>query len=143
MEIIFNLLSASSAYLYQLSDLSLLFLRLVVAAIFYVHGYGKYAFWKMQPSENMPAGQINLMKFISIAEMLGATAMALGFLTQFAAMGLGIIMLGAIYSKIKLWKTPFKADQSTGWEFDLMILAGCIALMTLGAGVWSLDMMLI
>lgn len=143
MEIILNLLSTASAYFYQFSDLSLMFLRLVIAAIFYVHARGKYVFWKMQSSEKMPASQINLMKFISIAEMLGATAMALGFLTQFAAIGLGIIMLGAIYSKIKLWKTPFKADQSTGWEFDLMILAGCIALIALGAGAWSLDSWLI
>lgn len=123
----------------SLTDYSLLFLRLVIAAIFYVHSHGKNGFWKMKPSPEMSAGRINFMRFISVAEMLGALALVLGFLTQFAAIGLGIIMCGAIYMKAKVWKTGFKADGATGWEFDLMILAGCVALLALGGGAISLD----
>lgn len=120
-------------------DYGLFSLRLAIAAIFFVHGYGKHVFWKMKPSAEMSAGKINFMKFISIAEALGAAAMLFGFLTQFAAIGLGIIMLGAIYSKIKLWKIPFSTQENTGWEFDLIILSGCVALATLGSGQFALE----
>ncbi len=93
----------------------------------------------MAPSEQMPAKMINLMRLLSVCEPLGAIAMFSGFLVQPAALGLSLIMLGAIYLKITKWKTPFKAENTTGWEFDLLILAASITLIILGGGAWSLD----
>jgi len=82
------------------------------------------------------------MIFIGIAETVGAAAVLVGLLTKWAALGLGIIMAGAIYKKIDEWHVPFTTMENTGWEFDLIILATCIALMTFGAGTYSVDTLL-
>lgn len=114
--------------LYEYADLGFVLLRLTIATIFLVHGPKKL-------SGNMGP----FMTFIGAAETVGALAVLVGFLTQLAALGLGIIMAGAISKKIFEWHIPFTAKDKTGWEFDLMILAGCIVLMTLGSGLFGLD----
>jgi len=120
-------------------DLGLLALRLTVGAIFLVHGTQKWAMWKMAPSAQMPANMLGLMKFLSVAEPLGGLAMVVGFLVQPAAIGLGLIMIGASMMKMKTWKIPFAAKDKTGWEFDILILAACLALLFFGAGAIALD----
>ena len=125
--------------LHQLSDWGLLALRIALGAVFLAHGRGKLGMWKMQPSEQMPAGTISLMKLLSIVEPLGGIAVLFGFLTQLAAVGLGIIMVGAIKAKIRMFKAPFMVMEKPGWEFDMMNLAACITLFFSGAGAFSLD----
>lgn len=125
--------------LHQFSDLGLLALRIAVGVIFLVHGIQKWAMWKMQPSEQMPANMLAMMKFLSVVEPLGGLAVFIGFLTQLAALGLGIIMIGAIVVKRKVMKVSFTAMDKTGWEFDFIILAATIALFVFGGGVVSLD----
>lgn len=129
----------SFANLYQFSNWGLFVLRIAVGVIFLVHGTQKWTMWKMQPSEQMPASMISLMKFLSIVEPLGALAVLMGFLTQLAAAGLGIIMIGAIGLKIGMMKIPFTVNDKTGWEFDFIILAATIALFFFGAGSVGLD----
>lgn len=128
------------ANLHQLTDVGLLALRIVVGAIFLVHGTQKWAMWKMQPSAQMPAGMISMMKFLSIVEPLGGLAMLIGFLTQFAAVGLGIIMIGAIQLKASQMHKKFSGEG--GWEFDLILLAAAIALLFSGAGQFAADRLL-
>jgi putative oxidoreductase len=125
--------------LHQLSDWGLLALRIAVGAIFLVHGTQKWAMWKMQPSGEMPSGMLTMMKFLSVVEPLGGLAVLIGFLTQLAALGLGVIMIGAIAMKKRMMKVPFTAMDKMGWEFDFMILAATIALFIFGAGTISLD----
>lgn len=120
------------------SDWGLLALRLALGAVFVVHGKAKLGMWKTQPNEQMKAPMISLMKLLSVAESLGGLALIIGVWTEAAALGLGIIMLGAIYFKMKVWKAPFKADNATGWEFDLVLLAGNLVLLTSGPGVYTL-----
>lgn len=126
-------------YLGQYDDMALLILRAAVAIIFLVHGLSKWPLWKAQPSPGMSAAMLNIMRLLSIAEPLGAIALLAGFLTQFAALGYAIIMLGAIIMKIRIWRVGFSAKQGGGWEFDFLILASCLALIILGGGAWSLD----
>jgi uncharacterized membrane protein YphA (DoxX/SURF4 family) len=120
------------------SDLALLALRIAVAAIFWVHGRSKAGTWKAQPSPQTPAPMLNLMRTLSVAEPLGALAMLTGVLSQFAAIGFMLVMGGAIYMKIRLWKTPFFAHDKTGWELDLLVLAASFALLILGPGAYTL-----
>jgi putative oxidoreductase len=131
-----NNLSFSFPDLLWVSSLAL---RVVVGIIFIVHSKQKFSMWKVAPSDQMPASMINLMRFLSVAEMLGGIAVLIGFLTQLASIGLAIIMLGAIYFKIKKWQAPFFAKDKTGWEFDLMVLAGLIALFFLGTQQYGID----
>lgn len=135
----FKSMTALLISLSSYGDFALLALRIAVGAIFLVHGKGKRGMWKARPSEQMPAGMLNLMRFLSIAETLGGLAVLAGFLTPLAALGLGVIMLGAIKMKIVKWKMPFTAMDKVGWEFDLILLAACAVLLVLGGGVFSLD----
>jgi uncharacterized membrane protein YphA (DoxX/SURF4 family) len=125
--------------LHSYSDWALLFLRLVLAAIFFVHGRSKWAMWKPQPAGSPANPMAGVMKLLSICEPLGALAMVSGFLTQLAALGFCLIMLGATYLKITKWKTPFFAHDKTGWELDVLILASSFLLVIMGAGRFSLD----
>ena len=127
------------ASLFQFGDWGLLALRIAVGVIFLYHGAHKFGMWKMAPSPQMPAGMLWIMRFLSIVEPVGGLAVLLGFMAQPAAAGLGIIMLGAIWFKIKKWGIPFSASDKGGWEFDFMILAACVAILLLGAGSWSVD----
>jgi uncharacterized membrane protein YphA (DoxX/SURF4 family) len=61
-------------------------------------------------------------------------------LTRWAAAGLAIIMVGAIFfARLTMHAGLFTTPQGTGLDYNLLILAGCIALTAFGAGDWSLD----
>ena len=120
----------------------LLALRLSLAATFFAHGKMKMGMWKMQPSQQMPSGMLNMMKFLSVAETLGAVGLLLGLLTQLAALGLGIVMLGAMYMKVFKWKSPFASLEKNGWELDLVLLAGALMVFLAGPGMWAIDLMM-
>ncbi len=130
------------ATLHQGNDVALLALRIALAAIFIGHGLAKRAMWKMQPSEQMPKMMISIMKLLSVAEPLGGLAVLAGFLTQLAVLGLGIIMAGAMYLKIKKWKAPFLTVEKPGWGYDFILFLVCFALYFTGAGAFALDRML-
>ena len=117
---------------------SLLILRIVTAAIFYVAGYYKFPFWSTTP-EGISAFLLFTTKLLSIAEPLGATALLFGFLTRWAAMGLVIIMIGAIYVSQFVYGIGFVTPTSAGWNFPLMVLSGCLILVAFGGGKWSID----
>jgi len=86
----------SLASLHHLSDWALLVLRLGLGTVFLVHGIQKRAMWKMQPSAQMPAGLLSIIKVLSIAEPLSGLAMIGGLLA--AASG---VMLGIYYIQIQ------------------------------------------
>lgn len=123
-----DLLNSLTSY----SDWGLLALRLAVGAIFLVHGKAKWAMWKMQPSAQMPAQMLGVMKVLSIGEPLAALALITGVFVQPAALWLSLVMVGAIYLKILKWKVPFTAQNTMGWEFDLILLAANLAILTNG-----------
>jgi uncharacterized membrane protein YphA (DoxX/SURF4 family) len=110
------------------STLSIFVLRLTIALIFFVHGPAK-----------LKGTMGGFMTFIGFAETAGAAALFLGWLVPLASLGLAIIMCGAIWKKVHTWHVPFAAMDKTGWEFDLLILAGCLVLMCHGGGLYALD----
>lgn len=110
-------------------DWSLLLLRVVVAAIFLSHGYAKWSAFD---------GTLTVMNILAIAEPLGGIAVLAGLLTRWAGLGLAIIMLGAMQMKIGNVGIAGFAGNG-GWEFDAIIFAGCVMIMTMGAGKYSLD----
>src|SRR3989442_656431 len=73
------------ASLHHLSDWALLVLRLGLGTVFLVHGIQKRAMWKMQPSAQMPARLLTIIKVLSIAEPLselGSGVMATVYLAE-------------------------------------------------------------
>jgi putative oxidoreductase len=132
--------SAASIQPYnRVQDTALLVLRLVVAAVFLYAGSAKWPFWSTSP-EGMSVVLLNLTRFLSIVEPLGSLALLVGVLTRWAAAGLGIIMVGAVFfARFTLEANVFTSPQGTGLDYNLLILAGCIALFAFGAGAWSVD----
>jgi putative oxidoreductase len=126
--------------LHQFSDWGLLALRLGVGTVFLVHGNQKRAMWTMQPSAQLPAGLLSLLRVLSIAEPLGGLATLVGLLTQAAAAGFILVMLGAIRLKVLQMHKGFGGEG--GWEFEFLLLVGAIALLFLGAGKFALDRLL-
>jgi putative oxidoreductase len=129
------------ATLHQGSDWALVVLRIGVGVTFLVQGVLKWPMWKAQPSPQLPASLLSIIRLLSIAEPLGGVAVLVGFLTQPAAAGFVIVMLGAIRLKAGQMKKAFSGDG--GWELDFVLLAAAIALVILGAGALSLDHVLL
>lgn len=127
------------ATLHQLTDIPLIALRLTVGAIFLAHGWPKVTAAKEMAAAWGKPAMASFLAFLGVAETAGALAVLAGFLTPLAAIGLSMVMVGAIWLKNGAMKTPFSAPDKMGWEFDLMILAGTVTLLFLGAGRFSLD----
>lgn len=118
--------------LYQFSDLALLFMRLLVGLVFISSG------WRHVKDPVTRGKSIGLSpgftRFIGSAELAGGLGVALGVLTQIAALGLILIMLGAIQKKIFVWHTGFWGKASDGWHYDLLFVAMCLVIATTGGG---------
>jgi putative oxidoreductase len=104
----------------QFTDLILLLLRMMVAAVFMTSGWahvkdpkGRAKSIGMTPAFTM---------FLGVAELAGGLGVALGVLTQLAALGLILTMLGAIQKKIFVWHTGFWGEKASGWHYDLMLV---------------------
>jgi uncharacterized membrane protein YphA (DoxX/SURF4 family) len=86
----------------------------------------------------VPAMFSNVVQYVvTWGELLGGAALILGLLTRLAALGLLVIQLGAIYFVTSpLGLSP---AQGVGYEFNLCLVAMCLALVILGGGGWSVD----
>lgn len=118
--------------LLQYQDIGLFILRLAIGVIFIYHSIPK-----LKDSKGM-AKMIGMPSFapfvLGLMELLSALGVIFGILIQIAAIILSVVMIGAIFFKIVKWKIPFAAMDKTGWEFDLILLAGNIAILFTGGG---------
>lgn len=126
----------------HLNDIALLLLRSGLGAVFLVHGTAKRKLWTVQPSAQMPAGFLRTLRLFSIAEPAGGLAVLVGFLTQPAALGLALVMLGALRFLIVKAHRPFTTETAAGWEFEFMLLVVALALALMGGGRFALDRVL-
>ena len=114
----------------KLNDITHLGIRLAVGVIFLVHGIGKTAnpdFGGFLGSLGLPA---EMVMPIALAESIGGILLIIGVLNRISASILSIIMLGAIFH-VK------KAENFTGqgsYEFDLILLAANLSIITMGPG---------
>ena len=120
----------------QFTDLSLLLLRLMVAAVFMTSGWAhvKDPKGRAESIGMTPAFTI----FLGVAELAGGLGVALGVLTQFAALGLILLMLGAIHRKIFVWHTGFWGEKASGWHYDLMLVLMNLVIACTGGGKYVL-----
>jgi len=118
----------------RFTDLGLLLLRLMVALVFGASG------WKHLGNSAARSKDIGMSKgftiFLGAAEFLGSLGVAFGVLTQLAAFGLILIMLGAIQKKIFVWHIAFWANN--GWNYDLMLVVMNLAIVFTAGGRYVL-----
>jgi len=104
----------------RFTDFGLLLLRLMAGLVFVTSGYSHLKDPEARSkSIGLPKG---FTIFLGIAELAGGLGVAAGVLTQLAAFGLILIMLGAIQKKIFAWHTGFWGEKASGWHYDLMFV---------------------
>src|SRR5260221_4782206 len=106
--------------LLQFNDVALLGLRLIVAVIFFASGL-QHAKVPVGRGASLGIGP-GFTRMLGWAEMAAALGVALGVFTQVVALGLIVIMAGAIQKKLLVWHTGFWGDKTYGWHYDLLLL---------------------
>lgn len=116
--------------------LVLLLMRLLIGAIFISSG------WSHVTHAEERAKSIEMSKgftlFLGVAELTGGLGVVFGVLTQLAALGLVLVMIGAIYKKVVVWHTSFRGEKSSGWHYDLMIVIMNLVIMVTDGGQYVL-----
>jgi putative oxidoreductase len=108
-------------HLEAFTDYGLLFLRIMAGLVYGGSGYNHI---KDPEARSKAIGMPKSFTiFLAIAELAGAAGIILGVLTQLAAIGLILIMLGAIQKKIFVWKTGFWGADGFGWSYDLTLMS--------------------
>jgi putative oxidoreductase len=119
-------------WLLQFSDLALLFMRLLVGWVFISSGWS-HAKDPVARGESIGMSP-GFARFLGMAELGGGLGVAVGVLAQLAALGLILIMFGAIQKKIFVWHTGFWGKHSDGWHYDLLFVAMNLVIATTGGG---------
>ncbi|MGE7992933.1 DoxX family protein [Pseudomonas sp. NPDC089554] len=120
-------------------------IRILIGVIFMAHGaqklfgmfggYGLEATGQWMESIGLAPGY--LMALLSGAvEFFGGLALVIGLLARPAALGLGVLLLVAIFS-VHFDNGLFMSNN--GYEFGLALLGGTLAVLFEGAGRLSLD----
>ncbi|MGH2708795.1 MAG: DoxX family protein [Actinomycetota bacterium] len=119
-------------WLLQFGDVALLLMRLLVGWVFISSGWSHA---KDPVARGKSIGMSpEVTRLLGIAEVAGGLGVALGVLTQIAALGLILVMLGAIQKKLFVWRTGFWGKGSDGWHYDLLLVAMNLVIATTGGG---------
>ena len=120
-----------------LTDVALLLLRIMVGIVFMTSGL------KHLEDPEGRSKDIGMSKgftiFLGATEFAGSLGVIVGVLAQPAAIGLILVMLGAIQKKIFVWHTGFWGKSGTnGWSYDVMLVVMNLVIVTTGGGNLSL-----
>ncbi len=118
------------------ADWSLLLLRLVLALVFGTSGFNHLRHSKERAASIGMSVPFTI--FLGTAECAGTMGLATGVLAPWAAVGLILLMLGAIYKKAVVWKTGFWGEKSSGWNYEVLIVSMNLVIVTMGPGKYSL-----
>ena len=129
-----------------------LFLRLALAAVIFPHGaqkvlgwfggYGLAGTWGFFTQKLGIPGYLAALVFA--AEFLGPIGLFFGFLTRVAAFGIFCVMATAawmVHAKVGFfmnWAGTMPAGKE-GFEFHILAIALCIAVIARGGGALSID----
>jgi putative oxidoreductase len=115
-----------------LTDYALLLLRLMAGLIYADSGYNDL---RNPGARSKSIGlSKNVAIFLAVAELAGGAGIIFGVLQQLAAIGLILIMLGAIQKKIFVWKTGFWGEDGLGWSYDLTLISMLIVILATDGG---------
>jgi len=122
----------------RFTDVALLLLRLMVGVVFATSGYNHL---KEPETRSKDIGMSKgFTIFLGAAELAGGAGVMAGVSAQLAAIGLILLMLGAIQKKIFVWHTGFWGKSGTnGWSYDTMLVVMSLVIVTTGGGDLALD----
>ena len=117
-------------------DVAILLMRLLVALIFITSG------WDALKDPQARAKDTGISTGFAIllgwAEALGGLGLVFGVLTQFAALGFIIILLGAMQKKIFAWHTGFYGENTYGWDYESLLVLMNLAIVATNGGAFTL-----
>ena len=118
------------------TDVALLLMRVLLGIVFLTSG------WKHVTNPEKRSKDIGMGKaftiFLGAAELAGSLGIIFGVLAQFAAIGLILIMLGAIQKKLFVWHTGFWGESGTnGWSYETMLVVMNLVILTTDGGSLS------
>ncbi len=119
-------------HLEPLTDYGLLLLRVMAGVIYAGSGYSDL---KDPDARSKSIGQSKgFTMFLAVAEIAGGIAVVIGFLQQLAAIGLILIMLGALQKKVFVWKTGFWGKDGLGWSYELTLISMLLVILFTDGG---------
>jgi putative oxidoreductase len=118
----------------KLHDITHFGIRAAIGVIFIVQGSGKFnpGFAGFLTNIGLP---VEMQIPIALAETIGGTLLIVGVLSRISSSILSIIMLGAIFHV----KGASNLTGEGGFALDLMVLAGCLAIIVAGPGRVSIS----
>jgi len=123
-------------HLAQFTDYALVFLRIMVGLVFADSGYEHLKDPEARGKDiGLPKG---VTIFLGAAEVLGSIGVIAGVLSQLAAIGLIVIMGGALQKKIFVWKTGFWGKDGLGWNYELIMISMLLVIICTDGGKFTL-----
>jgi putative oxidoreductase len=120
----------------RFTDLGLLLMRLMIGVVFVASGY------RHLKDPGTRGKSIGMGKgftiFLGVAEVAGGLGVTSGVFTQLAAIGLLLILLGAIQKKIFVWHTGFWGEKASGWHYDLLFVVMNLVILSTNGGAYVL-----
>ena len=132
------------------NDITPLFLRIGLGVVMLPHGAQKLLGWfgghglsgTMDFFTNVMGVPAVLAFLVIIAESFGALGLIVGFMTRISALGIGLVMAGAIFM-VHLQHGFFMnwsgKQAGEGFEYHILTIAIAVALLIKGGGALSVD----
>ena len=132
------------------NDLTGLIMRLTLGGVMLPHGlqkvFGLFGGAGLQATMNLFTAKLGLPAPVAVlvilAESAGALGLIVGFCTRLCALGIALVMGGAIFfvhAQHGFFMNWFGKQGGEGFEYHLLALGLALALLIHGAGKWSFD----
>ena len=131
------------------NDVAALVMRLTLALVFFPHGAQKVLGWFGGGGATATIqgfSKMGLPPAITVlglaAEFGGSLLLLVGLLTRLGALGIGCVMAAAtlmVHSKVGFFMNWAGMQKGEGFEYHLLALGLCIAVLIKGAGALSVD----
>jgi len=126
--------------MFDLVQITLLLLRALAGLIF---AWSGVAHLRDPDSSSKDLGLPKpVVLLVGIVELLAGLGIAGGLLTRLSAIGLMIVMLGAMHRKAFVWHSGFWGKNSQGWHYDLVFFLICLLTFATNGGEWTIDRLL-
>ena len=117
------------------SSFVLLLVRILLALAFAYES--RYKFRDIRGFAKNDSVPVPAAYFVATMESLAALSMLSGVLSQWAGLGIILLMLVTTSFHVFKWHSPYKASKR-GWEYDILMIALAAVIVVYGPGQFAL-----